>query len=220
MTYKAPSNNEVYISYSEYKSMEQENIYFSVSETSYQKPEAKKYTGLITKTAFTQNQVNIMLKSEDTYRYVMTNNTYKLLANIIDTINTMKTVFLIVGLVFAVFAALMLFNFISSSISSKTREIGILRAVGARGSDLFKIFFSESGLLSIICVVLSVIISVVVCMIMNNLLAEKLQLKLLNFGVVNGLLIFGGAILLAFIGTFIPVLIASKKQPVDSIRTL
>ena len=33
-------------------------------------------------------------------------------------------------------------------------------------------------------------------------------------------LLIAGAILIAIIGTFIPVFIASKKQPVDSIRTL
>ena len=150
----------------------------------------------------------------------MTNANYISLKFVIDMITTLKTVFLIVGVVFAVFAALMLFNFISSSISSKTKEIGILRAVGARGSDLFKIFFSESGLLSIICAILSIIISIVVCYFLNKNLAEAMTIKLLNFGFINILLIVVGATLLAFIGTFIPVFIASKKQPVDSIRTL
>ena len=43
---------------------------------------------------------------------------------------------------------------------------------------------------------------------------------LLDFGFINIGLILAGAILIAIIGTFIPVLIASKKQPVESIRTL
>ena len=37
----------------------------------------------------------------------------------------------------AVFAALLLYNFISASINAKKQDIGILRAVGARGIDVF-----------------------------------------------------------------------------------
>jgi len=61
-----------------------------------------------------------------------------------DTVQSMSKVFLYVGLVLAVFAALLFSNFISVSISQKKKEIGILRAIGAKGSDVFKIFFSES----------------------------------------------------------------------------
>ena len=150
----------------------------------------------------------------------MTNQTYQTLSMFLSMISTLKTVFLIIGIVFAVFAALMLFNFISSSIASKTKEIGILRAVGARGSDLFKIFFSESGVIALICVIIAVIISFFVCQALNQNLAKNLNMVLLDFGFINIGLILAGAILIAIIGTFIPVLIASKKQPVESIRTL
>ena len=195
-------------------------VYYSIVNSDYQKTDDSKYYTLITKTNYSQAEVDVLLKDSGSFRYEMTNASYISLKFVIEMITTLKTVFLIVGVVFAVFAALMLFNFISSSISSKTKEIGILRAVGARGSDLFKIFFSESGLLSIICAILSIIISIVVCYFLNKNLAEAMTIKLLNFGFINILLIVVGATLLAFIGTFIPVFIASKKQPVDSIRTL
>ena len=128
--------------------------------------------------------------------------------------------FLIIGIVFGVFAALMLLNFISSSITSKIKEIGILRAVGARGSDLFKIFFSESGFVSAICIVISIVASIFICRYLNTEIAGNFGFQMLNFGIINISLIIAGAVVIAFIGTFIPVLIASKKPPVESIRTL
>ena len=200
--------------------IDNKNVFYSERKTDYVFPEDAIYDTLIVKTNFQESDINLMLANFGSYKYVMTNNTYQTLSIFLNIINTLKNVFLTIGIIFAVFAALMLFNFISSSISSKIREIGILRAVGARGSDLFKIFFSESGLISIICVILSVIISILVCNALNTNLVENIHISLLHFGIVNILLILAGSILIAFIGTFIPVLIASKKQPVESIRTL
>ena len=205
---------------SENGTLDSEVIYYNTFETDYVKPDTTKYSRLITKTNFSQDDIKVLLKDSGTYYYEMTNTVYSALSQIIDLISTLKTVFLIVGVVFGVFAALMLFNFISSSINSKIREIGILRAVGARGSDLFKIFFSESGLISLICTVLSIVIAIIVCWYMNSELSENLGFKVLNFGIINIGIIIGGALLIAIIGTFIPVFRASKKQPVDSIRTL
>jgi len=200
--------------------IENPNIYYSERKTDYDFPTDAKYDNLIVKTSFSQQEISLMLSDFGSYKYNMTNQTYQALSIFLDIITTLKKVFLIIGSVFAVFAALMLFNFISSSIASKTKEIGILRAVGARGSDLFKIFFSESGIISIICVIISVIVSIIICNALNQNLAKNINMVLLDFGIINILLILLGAILIAIIGTFIPVFIASKKQPVDSIRTL
>ena len=200
--------------------IENTNIYYSERKTDYDFPADAYYDNLIVKTSFNQSEINLMLSDYGTYKYSMTNQTYQTLSMFLSMISTLKTVFLIIGIVFAVFAALMLFNFISSSIASKTKEIGILRAVGARGSDLFKIFFSESGVIALICVIIAVIISFFICKALNQNLAKNLNMVLLDFGFINIGLILAGAILIAIIGTFIPVLIASKKQPVESIRTL
>ena len=59
----------------------------------------------------------------------------------LDTVNevlkVMSKVFLYIGIGFAVFAMIMLSNFIATSISYKKQEIGILRAIGARSNDVF-----------------------------------------------------------------------------------
>ena len=135
-------------------------------------------------------------------------------------VESLSTAFLYIGLVLAVFAALLFSNFISVSISQKKREIGILRAVGARSADVFKIFFSESFFIAAVCVVLSTIGSVVVCGFINTSLAADIGASLFVFGPLS----FGVLVLIAlitvFAATFIPVNNAAKKKPVDSIRAL
>ncbi len=135
-------------------------------------------------------------------------------------VDTLSKVFFWVGLVLAVFAALLLSNFISVSISYKKKEIGILRAVGARSLDVFKIFFSESFVITFICVVLSVIGSVACCYLINSVVATMMDATLFVFGITSLVVLIAVALVTVIVATFLPVWNAAKKKPVESIRAL
>ena len=195
-------------------------IWTQEQKTDYKLSEDARYTYAITPCQFTQSQVSNMISKHGSYSYTMTDNTYNNLMMIISLVTLLKQIFLISGIVFGVFAALMLLNFISTSIASKIKEIGILRAVGARGSDLFKIFFSESGLIATICSVIAIITSIIVCWRLNVMMTEQVGIALLDFGLLNIGMILVGAVAITVVGTIIPVIIAASKPPVDSIRTL
>lgn len=137
-----------------------------------------------------------------------------------DLVDDLSDVFLYVGLAMAAFAALLFSNFISTSISYKKRDIGILRAVGARGADVFKIFFSESFVIAAICVVLSAVGGLVVCNLLNAEFTEALGAAVFVFGPLSFAVLFGVAIITAVIATYLPVRAAARKKPVDSIRAL
>lgn len=189
--------------------------------TQYQKPADEKYAYVIAATNYSQGDIASFTKDNGSYFYKMTNAVYTEASMWTNMINTLKTVFLIVGAVTGALSALLLLNFISVSISSKNKDIGILRAVGARGSDVFKIFFSESAIIGIICFVLAAVSAGITCMYLNNMFVESiLGIALLNYGLINILLILGVAIVISFIATFIPVYITSKKPPVEAIRAL
>lgn len=195
-------------------------IWTSERETSYQGPENPKYRYVITHSAYTQGQVDLMIKQTKTCGYSMNNRVYNNLQMMLSLISLLKTIFLIVGIVSGVFAALMLLNFIATSIAAKTKEIGILRAVGARGSDLFKIFFSESGLIAAICSAVAIIASAIACWRLNVMMADEVGIALLDFNILNVGLILVGAVIIAILGTLVPVILAARKPPVESIRSL
>ena len=117
-------------------------------------------------------------------------------------------------------AAFFLLNFISVSISAKRKDIGILRAVGARGSDVFKIFYAEAFIIAFICFILASIGSYVVCFFLNKTMVEAVSMKLLNFGLINIGLVLGISLFVSVIATFFPVFFAAKKSPVEAIRAL
>lgn len=127
-----------------------------------------------------------------------------------------------VGLGFTLFAVLLMFNFISASITAKKKEIGILRAIGARSTDVFKIFWSEALIVAAACLVLSVIVCVVLCPVINAAVIDNtaLSVSLLAFTPVSFLFMAAVALFTATLSTLLPVAIYSKKPPVESIRAL
>lgn len=154
------------------------------------------------------------------YCYMLQNSTSSSLDSVRSFIKVIASIFLYVGIGIAIFASLLLMNFISSSISYKKREIGILRAVGARGSDVFGIFCNESMIIALINFVLSTIASVVCCIILNNTLIAELgiNITILNFGIRQIALLFFVAIGAAFIASLLPVMNIAHKRPIDAIR--
>ncbi len=157
---------------------------------------------------------------EDGSKAVLTSTIIDNLKMVDTTIQELSNMFLYVGIVIAVFAALLLSNFISISISYKTQEIGILRAVGARSFDVFKIFFSESFVIAAICVAISIVTSVILCASINELLLSLISASLLVFGASSLLVLIAVAFVTVVVATFLPVWNAAKKKPVESIRAL
>lgn len=158
--------------------------------------------------------------AQDNIRYEMMNAvTYELEA-VDEILKTVSKVFFFVGLGFAVFAALMLANFIGTSISYKKQEIGILRAIGSRSNDVFRIFFSESFIIAMVNFVVSAVGCGLITVIANRLIRMEtgILITILNYGPRQILLLFGISIAVAAAASFIPVKKIAAKKPIDAIR--
>ena len=150
---------------------------------------------------------------------------YDYLESIDDGQEIYELIFPVIGSaagVLAVFAALLLFSFISASINAKKKDIGILRAVGARGIDVFKIFIVEGIAVTLLCLVLGVAGSVAACAVTNGILISEgvLSYPFFLFGWQNALILFGIAAVTALVATGIPVAVFSRKKPVEAIRSI
>lgn len=174
-------------------------------------PEDKALTQIVSdENVFAADDTTVALKSPLSDKLAFVN----------QLVDSLEKVFLWVGVVMALFSMLLLFNFISVSIANKKKEIGILRAVGARSADVFKIFYAESSIITLICFALAMVACFVICPILNNQVAASLGASIFVFGPVSWLVMLGIAVLTSVVATFLPVYAIAKKRPVESIRAL
>ena len=172
-----------------------------------------------TDTEFIRKLVEESYNEDNGTRFELQNQVMDTLGSFNGFIETCASVFIYVGLGFALFASLMMMNFISTSISYKRREIGILRAVGAKSSDVFKIFFSEALIIALINYVLSIIATIAATSVLNFLARQKgLNVTLLNFGIRQIVLMLAVSVFVAAISSFLPVWNIAKRKPVDAIK--
>ena len=195
--------------------------YVNFFETEYEIPADARYSGVMVKTDYTQDQIAFMLKSNNPLvTYHLTSSRYATVNFIVEMIAMLKTIFFWIGVGFGVFAALMLLNFITVSVAGKKKDIGILRAIGARKSDVFKIFFVESLFIAAVCSVISIIAAFIAQFFMDRSFVDQIGISILQFSPITVGLIIAIALVIAFIATIIPVISASRKPPVESIRAL
>ena len=159
---------------------------------------------------------------EDDTKYSVNNFVRDSVWSIDSLVTMLSDVFLWTGVTMAVFSMLLLFNFITVSVNAKKKEIGILRAVGARGADVFRIFFSESAIVVVICSIVATILTGVIALVINGNISTRLgfPFTMFTFGFVSVALIWAISVFTAVISTFFPVYANARKRPVESIRSL
>lgn len=157
---------------------------------------------------------------EDGISYPLQNSATPMLAAANDLVEQVAKVFIYVGLGFAAFSALMLSNFIATSVSMKKREIGILRAIGARSNDVFRIFFNESIIIAVINFFLSSVSTFIAVRFINQSLRSDfgLMITIFNFSLRQIGLVLIISFFVALAASFIPVYRTARKKPVDAIH--
>ena len=128
--------------------------------------------------------------------------------------------FLYASLVLALFSMFMLFNYISTSIASKRQSIGILRALGSNSSDVFKMFLTESLIISIISSTLASVLSYFACNLVNYYIKDIMSL-MVNFaiyGLRQVIIIFVIGIFTGILSSIVPIIKIAREKPVDLIR--
>jgi len=106
------------------------------------------------------------------------------------------------------------------SVLERTKEIGILRSLGARKKDISRVFNAESSIIGFFAGVLGITITFILSFPLNNILKEQLSgfgnIVILRFDHAVYLILV--SVTLTFIAGLIPASIAAKKDPVSALR--
>ena len=107
------------------------------------------------------------------------------------------------------------------SVQERTKEIGILRAIGASKRDVSSMFNAETVIIGFAAGFLGVCITWLLCIPINNLMHEVTGIQTLNAvlpGSVAAILV-AISVLLTLVAGIIPSRSAAKKDPVVALRT-
>ncbi len=106
------------------------------------------------------------------------------------------------------------------SVLERTKEIGILRSLGARKKDIARIFNVETIIIGLLSGSLGILITRIILFPVNSILYKLTELK--DVGVLNiyhSLTLILISITLTLIGGFIPAKVASRKNPVQALKS-
>jgi len=111
-------------------------------------------------------------------------------------------------------------NTMYTAVLQRTNEIGVMKAIGAKNSDILKIFLIESGMLGLIGGVIGIIIgmglSATVAFIGRTFLNTILLKAYFPWYLIVGALLF--AFVVGALSGVLPAIQASKQSPVEALR--
>ena len=183
------------------------SIYIYVNDFE-QKTDLKAYLDAYNLNLSTENQIVYTDSSE------MISET---LSTMIDAISIVLIIFAAISLVVS---SIMIGIITYVSVIERTKEIGVLRSIGARKRDISRVFNAETLLIGFGSGVLGILISLIL-LIPINLIVSALAMGVDISAVLNplhALILISLSTILTVIAGLIPASIASKKQPVLCLR--
>ena len=155
---------------------------------------------------------------EDVIQYTdMAEMISTLSGNIMDAITIVLVAFSSISLVVS---SIMIGIITYISVLERTKEIGILRALGARKKDITRVFNAETFIIGIFSGLLGVILAYLLTIPTNKIIEDLSGLaNVAKLNPIHALILIIISLTLTVIGGFIPAKIASKKDPVEALRT-
>lgn len=115
-------------------------------------------------------------------------------------------------------SSIMIFVVLYMSIIERTREIGILKSIGARKKDIRRIFVSEAFVLGVISGCIGIITSFIIVIILNNISLTILNINLAKIKYEYLILGLCLSVLISILSGIFPAYKAASLDPVESLR--
>ena len=138
-----------------------------------------------------------------------------------DIINIVQSVLIGIAAISLLVGGVGIANTMYTAVVERTKEIGIMKSIGAQKKDIAMIFIIESGMLGVfgglIGIVLGFGLSKSVEFIAKNVIGTNLIGAYFSYSLFFGALLFSFAIGAIF--GFMPARHAASLQPVDALRS-
>ena len=106
------------------------------------------------------------------------------------------------------------------SVLERTKEIGVLRSIGASKKDVSHIFNAETLIEGFVSGALGIIITLILCIPANAIIYNLTSIKnVAQLPVTGAIVLIIISMILTLIAGLVPARIAAKKDPVVALRT-
>ncbi|MCI1983938.1 MAG: ATP-binding cassette domain-containing protein [Bifidobacteriaceae bacterium] len=164
------------------------------------------------------SKINKLASSSDTREFTATGMS--------DGISTIKTYINLVAYILSgiaaislVVSALMIIVTMFMSVNSRTKEIGILRALGQSKKDIRRLFTSESLILGVLSATLATAIAFGLGALANLALSSLASFDIVQITGLNVIEVFVMALIISLIAAYAPARHAARLNPIDALAS-
>lgn len=157
-------------------------------------------------------------KEENTINYTdIVGVMMKSVSQIINTISYVLIAFVAISLIVS---SIMIGIITYISVLERTKEIGILRAIGASKKDISRVFNAETLIVGLISGLIGIGITILLTIPINSAIYALTNVKVVTAVPVGaGITLVAISVILTIIAGLIPAKMASKRDPVIALRT-
>ncbi len=138
-------------------------------------------------------------------------------SQIIDTVSYVLIAFVAISLIVS---SIMIGIITYISVLERTKEIGILRAIGASKKDISRVFNAETFIVGLVAGILGIGITVLLNIPITKIIYAVTGVSVpITLPAMGGLILVLISMILTIIAGLIPAKMASKKDPVEALRT-
>ena len=139
------------------------------------------------------------------------------ITNIIDVITYILIAFVAISLIVS---SIMIAIITYISVLERTKEIGILRAIGASKKDISRVFNAETIIEGFISGVFGIFITILLNKVVDTIVYNISSVSnITHLAISHAIILIFISVFLTFIAGLIPAKIASKKDPVVALRS-
>ena len=137
-----------------------------------------------------------------------------------DLSNTITYILIAVALVSVIVTMILIAIVMYISVQDRTREIGIMRSLGARKLDISNIFNVETMILGLVSGLLGVLLGFILIYPANLILKATMGVgSMMRMAIWHPFVLVAGAVIITVISGLIPSVLAAKKDPVIALRS-
>mgnify|MGYP000756791977 FL=1 len=147
----------------------------------------------------------------------MSSTMTSMLGSVVKIVTYVLVAFSVTSLIIS---SIMIAIIIYASVIERTKEIGVLRSIGARKKDIGRVFKAEAVLLGVVSGLIAILTTLVINVVINAILANLVGVSTIaSLSALTAIGLIALSAILLLIASLIPARMAAKKEPAVALRT-